>query len=95
MQFSVITVQFSVITVQFFVITVQFSKTKQNKTKQNKTKQNKTKQNKHGAALHKVKVAFAWKIWLLSLFLNGKAFTLNKTTKNYVVEWNFQAVSVL
>jgi hypothetical protein len=35
----------------------------------------KTKQNKHGGALHKVKLAFAWKIWLLSLFLNGKAFT--------------------
>jgi hypothetical protein len=34
-----------------------------------------SKQNKHGAALQKVKVAFAWKIWLLSLFLNGKAFT--------------------
>jgi hypothetical protein len=50
---------------------------------------------KHGAALHKVKVAFAWKIWLLSLFLNGKAFTLNKTNKNYIVEWNFQAVSVV
>jgi hypothetical protein len=48
-----------------------------------------------GAALNKVKVAFAWKIWLLSLFLNGKAFTLNKTNKNYIVEWNFQAVSVV
>jgi hypothetical protein len=36
-----------------------------------------SKQNKHGAALHKVKFVFAWKIWLLSLFLNGKAFVLN------------------
>jgi hypothetical protein len=54
-----------------------------------------SKQNKHGAALHKVKVAFAWKIWLLYLFLNGKAFTLNKTNKNYIVEWNFQAVSIV
>jgi hypothetical protein len=34
-----------------------------------------------------------WKTGLKAL--NGKAFTLNKTTKNYVVEWNFQAVSVL
>ena len=29
------------------------------------------------------------------LFLNGKAFALNKTNKTYIVEWNFQAVSVV
>jgi hypothetical protein len=46
-------------------------------------------------ALHKAKVDFGWKIWLLSLFLNGKAFTLNKTNKTYIVEWNLQAVSVV
>jgi hypothetical protein len=45
--------------------------------------------------LQKVKVAFVWKIWLLSLFLNGKAFTLNNTNKYYIVERNFQAVSVV
>jgi hypothetical protein len=45
--------------------------------------------------LQKVKVAFVWKIWLLSLFLNGKAFTLNKPNKNYIDEWNFQAVSIV
>ena len=28
-------------------------------------------------------------------FLNGKAFALNKTNKTYIVEWNFQAVSVV
>jgi hypothetical protein len=38
-----------------------------------------------GAALHKVTVDFGWKIWLLSFFLNGKAFTLNKTNKTYIV----------
>jgi hypothetical protein len=36
-------------------------------------------------------LTFGWKIWLIS-FLNGKAFTLNKTNKTYIVEWNFQAV---
>jgi hypothetical protein len=54
-----------------------------------------SKQNKQGAALQKVKVDFAWKRWLLSFFLNEKAFTLNKANKTYTVEWNFQAVSVV
>jgi hypothetical protein len=27
--------------------------------------------------------------------LNGKAFDLNKTNKTYIVEWNFQAVTVV
>jgi hypothetical protein len=51
--------------------------------------------NQSNMALHKVKVDFGWKIWLLSLFLNGKAFILNETNKTYIVEWNFQAVSVV
>jgi hypothetical protein len=46
-------------------------------------------------AIHKIKVDFGWKIWLLSLFLNGKAFTLNKTNKTHIVEWNFAAASVV
>jgi hypothetical protein len=29
------------------------------------------------------------------LLLNGKACALNKTNKTYMVEWNFQAVSVV
>jgi hypothetical protein len=49
--------------------------------------------NQSNMAPHKVKVDFGWKIWLLSFFLNGKA--LNETNKTYIVEWNFQAVSVV
>jgi hypothetical protein len=53
----------------------------------------KTKQTRHRAT-YKVKVYFGWKIWLLSsCFFNGKAFTLNKTNKTDIVEWNFQAVT--
>jgi hypothetical protein len=42
-----------------------------------------------------------WKLtsvekWLLIyLFLNGKAFALNKTNKTYIIDWNFQAVTVV
>jgi hypothetical protein len=64
------------------------------KVSSNKTKQNETRRDETNMAPRYLKVDFAWKRRLLFLFLNGKAYTLNKTNKTYTVEWNFQAVSV-
>ena len=54
-----------------------------------------SKQNKYGAVLHKVKVDFGWKIWLLSFFFKWKSLKLNKTNKTDTVEWNFQGWKTL
>ena len=53
----------------------------------NKRSQIASKQNKHGAALQEVKVDWLRLKNIAFIFsLNGKAFTLNKTNKTYIVE---------
>ena len=41
-----------------------------------------------------MKVYFRWEIWLLYLFLNEKAFTLNKSNKTYMLSEIFKLLAL-